>query len=86
MEITFYENPRLGIQAHVPSLTSLSTSKVQSWYDASLAVTGPKLWNLIPKSVKCCLSLDSFKSNLDNFMKDIPDRPPVAGYAVQTSK
>ena len=85
LEISFYENSRLGILAHVPPLSSNSSSKAQHLYDASLAVTGPKLWNLLPKSVKCCSSLNSFKFNLDNFLKDIPDRPPVAGYVAQNN-
>ena len=85
LNISFYESSRYGVQACVPSLNTSSSSKAQTLYDSSFAVVGPKLWNLVPKSVKQCSSLNSFKSGLDNFLNGIPDCPPVSSYAVQNN-
>ena len=85
LNIQFYESLRYGPQAHVPSLISRSSLKAQTLYDSSLAVAGTKLWNMIPKSVKLCSSLNSFKANLDLFLNGFPDRPPVSGYVVQNN-
>ena len=84
INISFYDSPRHGILARVPALR-LHCSTAQSLYDYSFAVNGPKLWNLVPKKVKDCVSLTSFKSNLDDFLKDIPDCPPISGYVAQNN-
>ena len=83
LNIEFHYSSRRGILARIPPLIRNSSQKVKTLYDSSFAVSGPKLWNLIPKSVKECVSLTVFKSSLDHFHKDFPDRPPVAGYIVQ---
>ena len=85
LNISFYESSRYGVQAHVPPLSSTCSLKAQSLYDLSFAVVGPKLWNLVPKSVKVCSSLNSFKSNLDIFLHEFPDHPPISGYVVQNN-
>ena len=85
LNISFYNSSRYGVQAHVPSLCTQSSTKAQTFYDLSFAVIGPKLWNMLPKSVKLCASLNSFKSNLDIFLNKFPDRPPVSTYVVQNN-
>ena len=79
LNISFYYSIRHGICASVPSLRN-AHSKAQSIYDKSFAVKGPQLWNLVPISIKSIGNLEQFKENLDNFLWDIPDQPPVHGY------
>ena len=71
---------RRSIVIDIPRLPS-SVAKINSVYDTSFKVYAAKLWNCIPKLINMELLLESFKSKLDNFLLDIPDRPPVAGYA-----
>ena len=85
LNIIFFDSPRHGTLARIPPLVVNSSQKAQTLYDYSFAVSGPKLWNVVPKSVKEHDSLITFKSSLDAFLKDIPDRPPVAGYVVQNN-
>ena len=85
VNITFYESSRYGLLARIPPLAVSSSTKAKSLYDNSFAVLGPKLWNLVPKSLKTVDSMNAFKSNLDKFLKEVPDRPHVAGYVVQNN-
>ena len=52
-----------------------------AWKILHEKVPAGKLWNCLPKAVNSKDSLASFKEALDLFLKDIPDRPPVAGYS-----
>ena len=63
----------------VPPIQS-SVAKANSTYDHSFAVKGPKMWNCLPKHIKDCGSIISFKEKLDVFLLGIPDCPPVHGY------
>ena len=40
----------------------------------------PKLYNLIPKSIKSENKINTFKRKLDAFLIKIPDLPPISGY------
>ena len=70
-----------------------TTNKIQNFptlarsiYDHSFAVRGPKLWNAIPKNIKCAPSFEVFKSKLtSHLMSIIPDLPPVPGYTKPNS-
>ena len=85
LNVTFYDNARRGIMAHVPPISPFSSLKSRTLFDSSFGVKGPQLWNLIPKSVKEKQTLFSFKRNLDKFLKNIPDTPPVSGYVAQNN-
>ena len=85
LNIGFYDNRRLGIMAHIPPIITNGNAKAKTLYDYSFAVFGPRLWNLVPKKVKEATSLFAFKSQLDDFLKTIPDRPPVHGYTCQNN-
>ena len=43
------------------------------------------MWKIVPKNIKGCVISTVFKSHLDEFLKSIPDRPPVSGYVVQNN-
>ena len=49
-------------------------------HEKSILVIGPRLWNLIPKSVTVKPDINSFKSALGKFLDTIPDEPPTIGY------
>ena len=83
--IRFQESFRFGTVAAIPPLHRTSSQRAKSLYDSSFAVKGPALWNIIPKHLKSHETLNSFKSNLDIFLKNIPDRPPVSGYILQNN-
>ena len=80
MCVQFYDTQRRGIRARIPSLKPKATSKVQSRYDASFAVVGPKLWNVIPSRLTSVIGLGKFKTSLEAFISNIPDEPPIFGY------
>ena len=48
INVQFVSRPRLGNFAVVPSAYKYSSAANQSLYDNSFAVTGPKLWNVMP--------------------------------------
>ena len=77
----FSYNERLGWKAKLPKLHGRAKSSAKTLYDASFAVTGAKLWNLLPKDVNTVSDdLDAFKVRLGNFLKTFPDHPPVTSY------
>ena len=78
ISITWNYNDRFGIQAHVPPIPK--NKKAHNLYEHSLAVLGPKLWNLLPSPLTTLPTLDSFKASLSSFITKIPDRPPTQGY------
>ena len=84
--ISFYESRRFGIMANVPPLNNNSNQKAKTLYDLSFAVIGPRLWNVIPKDIKDCDTLITFKCNLDKFLfETFPDHPPISGYAISNN-
>ena len=85
LQLIFYETGRRGICCKVPPLVKNSKSRFQSLYDDSFAVTGARLWNLIPKIIKRKDSPESFKSALTKHIMLIPDHPPVPGISSQNS-
>ena len=78
--IKFRPQSRLGIQAIVPSLGAARESAIQSKYDSSFAVIGPKLWNALPKELTLISSDQTFKSQLTHLLVKLEDSPPTPGY------
>ena len=72
------ENPRLGRMCTL-TIPKNQTSKFR---DSTLAVQGAKLFNAMPKSIRNLknVSINKFKSALDNHLKSIPDEPQIHGY------
>ena len=54
-----------------------STTLSRSIYDHSFAVRGPKLWNAIPKNIKCAPSFEVFKSKLTSHLGTATIDPPT---------
>ena len=79
--ISFRSPSRLGIQSIIPSLPrSDCRQRNRSLYDASFAVIGPKLWNMLPRYINVIEKEVSFKNELTKFILKLPDQPPVQGY------
>ena len=86
LDIKFYDHTRLGTRCKIPDIKRNSTTLSRSIYDHSFAVCGPKLWNAIPKNIKCAPSFEVFKSKLtSHLMSIIPDLTPVPGYTTPNS-
>ena len=58
-----------------------ASSAVQSLRDTSFQVTGPKLFNCLPKWLRNLktLSLEEFKEKLDLVLSQVPDEPRIGG-------
>ena len=83
LEISFVDNLRFGPRAIIPSIVTSSANKAQTLTDNSFAVKGPQFWNIVPKHIKNINKLELFKVELDKWLQNFPDRPPVHGYMVQ---
>ena len=82
INIESYEHIRLGVRCRVPPLPRRAPACAKSIYDSLFAVTGPKLWNILPRSVTCAPSLESFKSRLtSHIMGSYPDLRQVGRLA-----
>ena len=79
INLQFYRSSRHGWKCKRSKLpqqeSHLATVKYNSFSSRAAA-----LFNLVPKSVKEAKSLPIFKNRLNNFLKNIPDTPPVPGY------
>ena len=49
-----------------------STLQLEHYGDRAFSVAGPTLWNAIPKEIRLCKSVESFRSNFkNNFCKEV---------------
>ena len=79
--IQFSVTLRHGQKAVVPSIAKSSSQRNQALHDNSFAVTGPRLWNVIPTHMHTIEDPLQFKVALTNFVKSFPDEPPAPGYS-----
>ena len=58
------------------------TRRVSSNYEASLAVCGPQLFNVMPQYIRDLTNctVETFKANLDKFLCTVTDQPVIPGY------
>ena len=76
------ENERTGPKIKVPLIKSGSGIQTVKMKERSLLVQGPKLFNILPKEIRCeCrnVSMQTFKHMLDEYLHRIPDQPTVSG-------
>ena len=76
---------RRGIKVKVPPLRTDATQYARSCYESSFCVVGPKLWNFIPRHISTITNKTTFKTVLTRYLSQIPDLPPVDGYASRNS-
>ena len=85
LKIEFVNHQRMGIRAKVPSLIRGATPAAQTARDNSFSVRAAKLWNILPPAVTRIEKLETFKTELGNFLKQFPDKPPITGQACSNS-
>ena len=54
--------------------------RFQTTFEGSFVIKEAKLWNKLPAPLTTIKNLNSFKANLEKFLKLFPDEPPVHGY------
>ena len=75
-------NERTGPKIEVPMVTKGSGIVTPKMKERTLKIQGPKLFNALPKEIRCMaerVSIETFKRELDIFIKTIPDEPTVYG-------
>ena len=72
---------RLGRRCKIPALRKQANSSVQRLRDSSFQVSGPQLFNCLPKWLRIAkgLNLDEFKEKLDSVLSKVPDEPRIGG-------
>ena len=70
------ENPRRGRLVIVPSYSAGAPAAVRRAKEASLAVQGARLFNIIPRHLRDIQTgtVDQFKAELDSWLTTIPDQ------------
>ena len=80
--VNFTNNPRRGKLCLPRIVNQKAPIQVRKASEASLAVRGERLFNLLPQEIgDTALPLSNsvipFKTKLDNFLSTIPDQPTV---------
>ena len=77
------ESARRGRLVVPKPVVKSAPAKVRHAKEISLGVKGANLFNLLPSYLRDLNSnhVDTFKTNLDNFLSQIPDQPTVGGQA-----
>ncbi|CAL8257114.1 unnamed protein product [Boreogadus saida] len=80
IKMVFREHSRLGIRKTPPPLNNKAQISVRTDYENLFKMNASRLWNLLPKSINTVTSLEAFKVALGEYLRRIPDTPPVPGY------
>ena len=75
------EGTRRGRECEVAEIVRTSPAPVRRARENSLSVKGARIFNLLPTDIRNISSdkVQHFKSKLDEFLRDIPDEPTIAG-------
>ena len=75
------ESPRRGRLVIVPNYSAGAPSAVKRAKEASLAVQGAQLFNIIPRHLRDIKTgtVDQFKTELDSWLTTLPDQPTIPG-------
>ena len=79
--LPFRHNPRRGRLVDIPPVANGAPSAVKNAQETSLRVKGAKLFNLLPQELRNLdkVTVDTFKSNLDSWLNQVPDQPTIPG-------
>ena len=70
------ENSRRGKMVTIKSYKTYTPTIAKNMIDQSLAVHGGRLFNLLPEKLRSYMgTIEGFKSQLDEFLMNIPDQP-----------
>ncbi len=79
-DIKFKDSKRNGGSKAIVKPLPKVKGRVLTIYDESFQIVSAKLWNVLPNKITLINSLSAFEFELDNFLKLIPDEPPLPGY------
>ena len=73
---------RRGRCCLIPTVSNHSSQAIKSLRYASFAIHAPRLFNALPAHVRNITgcSVDSFKRQLDKYLRTVPDEPQITGY------
>ena len=80
INLVFREHNRLGIKIILPPMNNKAQLSAKTDHENSFKIKASRLWNTLPKSINTATSLEAFKAVLGNYMKKIPDTPPIPGH------
>ena len=86
-QLTLYPDAHI-LSEHWPdprSVRELWSSSVATKFHNSFASRATRLWNTLPSDVNSAKDLAGFKILLGEWLKRMPDRPPVPGYTRQNN-
>ena len=74
-------NERQGRKCRLKNNVMNSLPRIRTLRDGSFSANAVKLFNSIPKEIRNATNcnVDSFKSQLDDFLKSVPDEPQIPG-------
>ena len=81
--LKFTTSDRRGTRVSIDPIPRSASHAAASRCDNSFAVYAARLWNTIPAEATTIKKLDPFKRKLGNFLRKIPDNPPLQGYNSQ---
>ena len=77
--LSFFHHIRFGLQCKRRELRS-KRAKIRSIRHNFFSDVAPRLFNILPSSIKQKPNLATFKAALDQLLSKVPDHPPIAGY------
>lgn len=82
LKIQFNIHQRLGRLCHIERIHSRASARVKTLKENAFAIRGSLLFNALPKNLRDApeRSLESFKSQLDKFLRTVPDQPKLPHY------
>ena len=82
-DVSFTSTERRGRTIVPSTVVRTSPSAVRRARESSLGVKGANIFNLLPAALRNLNSkhVDTFKTSLDAFLKNVPDQPTVGGQA-----
>ena len=80
LQLQFYTTRRGERKCRQPKINTSGTTHLSTVRQHFFTSTGPQIFNTLPSKIKEAETLDSFKRQLDQYLKFIPDMPPTPGY------
>ena len=79
------ENNRKSTSIAVVKPMPKVTGRILSMFENSFLIKSAKLWNKLPHKLTQIDNLQTFRKQLDKYLKLIPDQPPIRGYYHSTN-
>lgn len=81
-EIKAMNHIRTGRYCYIPSIKSTAPARIKTLRYASFPIHAAQLFNSLPEDIRNLTgcSIEVFKSQLDGYLRTIPDEPQITGY------